>query len=391
MPKRLRTTRSATRWGSLLAGLLAIAAITGTAQASVAATNPTGLGFNGTFSAFTPWSIGGGGVQCANYGTPSTAPRLRGNFTFAANVAGMANSGKFTLPADPDPSTYPLEACDLLTGNQAMGLGTDGYYGLMVYVPQHWTIPSSFFTGIEIQEYHFQNVYGAPIAFQLHADHVTLALQTGSCNNHTTASPGCANYSNADGPGGYTGNMPGYYVIPPGALQQGAWNEMLMHVHWASDGSGQIQTWYRVNGVNAWTQSSSVTKIPTVQWDNTTGCCAVSYVDQTEAYAGALTAPVSLWLGKDVAGSTFNSVANAMTVAPAPSTATQPPAPRRSAARAHHEARIKGRRRGAHRDGRRCVSLTQVRRLSHHKVRVRHVGGLTATVKRGAIVCTWRG
>jgi Polysaccharide lyase len=309
--------RRATRWGALLGVLAATAAMFGAAQASVAAASPaglspSGLSFNGTFSALTPWTTGGGGAQCANYRTPSKSPRLRGDFNFATNVAGMANAGQFTLPADPNPSTYPLEACDLLTGNQPMKLGTDGYYGIMAYVPQGWRIPGTFFTGIEIQEYHFQNVYGAPIALQLHADHVTLALQTGSCNNHATARPGCAYHSNADGPHGYTGNMPGYYAIPPGALQQGAWNEILMHVHWASDGSGQIQTWYKVKGASAWTQSSNLTNIPTVQWDSTKSCCYSSYSDQTEAYTGALTAPVSVWLANDVAGSTSNAVTATM-------------------------------------------------------------------------------
>ena len=400
MPKRSWKTWFATRWLLLLAGVMASAAMAGTAQASTAVSNRSGLGFDGTFSTLTPWATGGGGVQCANTGTPSTTPRLRGNFNFAANVAGMANSGEFTLPTDPDPSTYPLEACDLLTGSQPMGLGTDGYYGLMVYVPQGWTIPTKFFTGIEIQEYHFQNVYGAPIAFQLHADHVTLALQTGACNNHTTVSPGCAYHSNADDPSGSPGNLPGYYVIPPGALQQGAWNDMLMHVAWASDGTGQIQTWYKVNGAGAWTQSSNVTNIPTVQWDNTTGCCAPSYVDETEAYTGALTAPVSLWLGNDVAGSTFTSVANAMTLAPAPTVAPAPPIatqptavatrlspPKPKAAPAHRRTRIRSTRRMVRTSRGRCVSVTHGRRRYPDKAtKLRYVTIRTATGKPRAIV-----
>ena len=317
MSKHSRHVGRWTSWGTLLSVFAATAAMLGASQASVAAASTpagssNGLTFNGSFSALTPWSTGGGGAQCANYHTPSKTPRLRGNFNFATNVAGMANAGEFTLPADPSPSTYPLEACDLLTGAQPMGMGTDGYYGLMVYVPQGWTIPGKFFTGIEIEEFHFQNIYGAPIAFQLHADRVTLALQTGACNNHTTVRPGCAYHSNADNPNGNPGNLPGYYVIPPGALQQGAWNEMLMHVHWASDNTGQIQTWYKTMGASAWTQSANVMNIPTVQWDVIKGCCGVAFTDETEAYTGALTAPVSLWLGNDVVASTYNAVATSM-------------------------------------------------------------------------------
>jgi hypothetical protein len=310
-------------WAPLLV-LVASAAMAGPAQASTAPTTPSGLTFDGSFTGLAPWSTGGGGAQCSNYGTPSKSPRLRGSFNLASNVAGMANAGEITLPADPDPTTYPLEACDLLTGNQPMGLGTDQYYGLAVYVPQGWTIPNTAFDGVEIAEYHFQNIYGAPISFQLHADHVTLALQTGACNDHTTVQPGCAYHSNADNPNGNPGTLPAEYVIPPGAFQEGAWNDMMMHVHWASDGTGQIQTWYKTSGETTWTQSSNGTGIPTVQWDNTQTCCYTSYVDETEAYTYGLTAPMSLWLGNDVSGTTFNAVADAMTLQPAATTTTAP-------------------------------------------------------------------
>jgi hypothetical protein len=335
LKQTLRTWRKA-RGAALLLTLMGSMVIAGTAQASTptAPPLPAGVSFDGTFSTMSPWTSAGGGVQCANYGTPSQSPRLRGTFTQASNVNGMASSGEFTLPTDTNTSTYPLEACDVLTGAQPIGLGTDAYYGLSVYVPQGWTIPSSFFAGVEIEEYHFQNIYGAPIAFQLHADHVTLALQTGACNNHTTVAPGCVYHSNADSPNGNPGNLPASYVIPPGALQQGQWNQMLMHVHWASDNTGQIQTWYKTASSSTWNSSSNISGIPTVQWDNTGACCASSYVDETEAYSGPLTAPMSLWLGNDVTGSSFTATANAMTLAP-PTPVTTPaptqPAPKQPA------------------------------------------------------------
>jgi Polysaccharide lyase len=307
----------ARRLGPLLAVLVAGATMSSAGPASAATQQTSSLGssgltFNGSFSGLTPWSTGGGGAQCSNYGTKSQSPRLRGTLSFATNVAGMANAGVFTLPADTNSSTYPLEACDVLPKPQPVGLGTDGYYGLMVYEPAGWTIPNKAFDGIEIEEYHFQNVYGAPISFQLHADHVTLAVQTGACNNHTTKVPGCAYHSNADNPNGNPGNLPAYYAIPKGAFQEGSWNEIMMHVHWANDSTGQIQTWYKTMGASAWTQSTNITGIPTVQWDITHGSVGNTYVDETEAYTGALSAPVSVWLGNDVVGPTFNAVAAAM-------------------------------------------------------------------------------
>jgi hypothetical protein len=352
LKQTLRTWRKA-HGAALLLTLMGSMVIAGTAQASTATPAlPAGLTFDGNFSTLNPWQQGGGGAQCANYGTPSNSPRLRGTYTQAPGVAGMGSSGEFTLPADSNTSTYPLEACDLLTGSQPMALGADGYYGLMVYVPQGWTIPSSFFTGVEIEEYHFQNIYGAPISFQLHANHVTMALQMGACNSHTTATPGCVYHSNADNPNGNPGTLPAEYVIPPGALVQGQWNEMLLHVHWADDSSGQIQTWYKTTNESAWTQSSNVTGVPTVQWDNTTTCCDSSYVDETEAYSGSLSAPMSLWLGDDLAGTSFNAVSNSMGSAP-------PPPPTNPPAKPHKKAGPLARK----------TSVPHHHKVKHHKVK----------------------
>jgi Polysaccharide lyase len=259
----------------------------------------------------------GGGAQCANYGTPSKPPRLRGTFTLDQAIVGQGtSSGRFDLPADSAPGTYPLEACDLVTGSQPLGLGSDAYYGLMVYVPQGWTIANKAFWGVAIAGYHFQNIWGAPIEFELHPDHVTLSLETGGCYPYTTSTPGCQYRSNADN-SSCTSNsshtcLPALYVIPRGALAQGRWNEIIMHVHWAADSSGQIQTWYRVKGSSGWTQSSNVNGYPTVQWNNANGCCSANYVDEHMAYTAALTAPLTLWLDNILTGPSFNTIATQM-------------------------------------------------------------------------------
>ena len=239
------------------------------------------------------------GVQCSNTGTPSKAPRYRGTFSLDTRIVGQGTaSARITLP--PTPAGYSLTACDLLTPTAPLGLNTDGYYGLMFYVPSGWTIPNDDFTGVEIEEFHFQNIYGAPIAWQLHPDHLTLALETGACASHTTAAPGCTDRSNADNPSANPGRLPAEYAIPNGGVLLGQWNEIVMHVHWASDNSGQIQTWYKVKGATTWNAGTSISGIPTVQWDITHGCCAAGALQETEAYTGAVTAPVSIWLDNDV-------------------------------------------------------------------------------------------
>ena len=83
--------------------------------------------------------------------------------------------------------------------------------------------------------------------------------------------PSCASRSNADAPRGASPNLPGYYAIPPGALVQGKWNEIMLHVVWSDGAGGAFQSYYRVKGGGPWTQSSAVTGIPTVQWDNALG------------------------------------------------------------------------------------------------------------------------
>ncbi len=264
-----------------------------------------------------PWTASGGGPQCANYGTPSKPPRLRGNLYVSSPIhgAGVAG-GRFELPTDPDPVTFPLEACGLVTGPRPIGLGTDSYYGLMVYVPRGWRVANKAFFGVNIKEFHFQNIWAAPVIFQLHPRYVTLALETGACNPHTSSNPGCQYRSNA-GHRRCTSTLfyrclPGYYAIPPGAFVQGRWNEILMHVHWASNRTGEIQTWYRVMGATTWTPSAVVKGYPTVQWNVTTGCCDPKYVDETEAYTAALSAPLSVWLANDVSATSFRSVAAAL-------------------------------------------------------------------------------
>lgn len=282
------------------------------------ASGTSALTFNGTFgNSLAPWTTGGGGAQCSNYGTPSRSPRLRGTFAFdTSNVGAGFASGKFTLPADPNFSTYPLEACDLDTASMPVGIGTDMYYGLMVYVPSGWTIPNKAFTGVNILELHFQNVWGSPVTLQLHPDHVTVALETGGCTPYTSALAGCQYRSNADNTGCRSNSthtcLPGYYAMPPGAFVQGSWNEVLLHIHWASDSTGAIQAWYKQKGQTTWTQSLNIAGLPTVQWNSSRGCCYTNYRDETEAYTAGLTAPLSIWLDNDVAGTSLASVESTM-------------------------------------------------------------------------------
>ncbi|HUY22361.1 MAG TPA: heparin lyase I family protein, partial [Acidimicrobiales bacterium] len=260
----------------------------------------------------TPWQ----NAQCAPT-TPSKSPRYRGTATYDPTNQPLTGQSSylFSLPTDPSPSTYPLEACDVISASKPLAIGADGYYGMMVYVPKGWSIPNRAFNGIEIAELHFQNVDGAPISLQLHPDHVTLALETGACSNHATTSPGCVIRSNADANCKSTTTytcLPGQYAIPIGAFVQGAWNEIILHANWETSYTGQIQTWYKVKGASSWTQSSNLSNIPTIQYDATRGSAYTGYNDILEAYTAALSAPVTVSLGGYTSGTSFATVAGQM-------------------------------------------------------------------------------
>jgi hypothetical protein len=252
-------------------------------------------------------------AQCSNTGTPSTPPRLRGSLHYATKIVGQgAGSLRIDLPADTNAKTFPLEACNTETAPKPIGLGTDSYYGLMVYEPTGFTIPNTYFGGVQIEEFHFQNIFGSPVNWELHTDHITLALNTGSCVNHSNPHPTCAFRSNADQPNRDGPNLPAYYVIPPGQFVGGQWYELAMHVHWASDNTGVVQTWWKVRGAATWTASADVTGIPTVQFDSVRGCCGANYEDEMEAYTFALSKPFSVWLDNNISGPTLASVEASM-------------------------------------------------------------------------------
>ncbi len=269
------------------------------------------LTFDGNFNAgLSAWTATGGGAQCANYGTPSQNQRRRGNFVLERGVAGPGVTvGRFDLP--PSAPSLPLQGCEL-THPVALDLGSDQYYGYMFYVPHGWRTGTRQFWGIAVAQFHFQNIWGSPIQFQLHNDHMTVALETGACSNYLTAKPGCRYRSNGDVVGCVSNAhhtcLPALYAIPS-PMRQGAWHELIMHVHWASDSSGQIQVWHRLLGQDGWRETVNLRGHPTVQWDITHGCCYRTATDKVGAYRGQAKVPVSVWEDNILVGPDFAVVA----------------------------------------------------------------------------------
>lgn len=272
--------------------------------------HPGVLSFNGGFESgsLSAWTHHDGGVQCANYGVASNRSHRRGTvYVVRTPVDGLKDVARFDLPST-DPPHFATSVCELLHRVPLL-LGTDVYYGYMFYVPKHWSAETRAFWGVETAQFHFENIWCSPISFQLHATHMTLALETGACRTFRTRRPGCTWRSNADVASGP--DLPPYYVAPPG-MQRGVWHEVIMHVHWAADDSGQIDVWTRLRGDSAWSQTVHFRGHPTVQWSRAAGCCLAAAVDKVGAYRGASTVPVSVWLANITSGTTFAAVAATM-------------------------------------------------------------------------------
>lgn len=266
------------------------------------------VSFDGRFQhGVIDWRRTGGGPQCANYGTPSKPPRLRGNLTLV-RVKGIP-AARFDLPPARLPS-FPLEACEIIV-KRPLRLGTDGYYGYMVYVPSRWSTQAQSFWGITVAQFHFQNIWAAPIVFELHNTHMTLALETGACHSYLTSRPGCRWRSNADNPDGRPGNLGAHYVLPP-PMRRGVWQQIILHVRWSAGRNGMIQIWHRDEGTSDWTRSVNLHGYPTVQWDLAIGCCRQVAFDKIGAYRGLARYPVSVRESNFVIGTSFGAVARAL-------------------------------------------------------------------------------
>jgi hypothetical protein len=245
--------------------------------------------FNGALEqgSYAPWSR----PQCANYGQLNNTTRTFGNFFLDTSVVGQGkNSGRFDLPAD----ASHLTRCGL-TIPRNVGAGTDDYYSLMFYLPTGWTPGTAAFWGVVIAQLNQQNLGpgGPTIALQAHSDHVTFVMQTGVASTTTPTHPYQYN-SLADNATNRYVNLPSLYAVPPG-MQLGVWHELVMHIHWATDSTGQIEVWHRVKGQSAWTKTASLSGYPTLQ-TNPDGSYPQGTIDMIGAYRAQSTAPTSVWL-----------------------------------------------------------------------------------------------
>lgn len=278
---------------------------------------PTGGGGSLTFTAnfdngvFSPLQ----GAQCMNTGTNTPPPRYRGDIYFENSIVGQGSTAtQITMPVTP--SGYSLTACDMLTPPQPFVQDQSEYIGMMFYEPAGETISNTGLFGGQtvIYELHTQFVWGSPVTLVLtNSGAVQIELETGSCHPAGSSNPGCqyraAGVNFPCSPGvGYTCAGGALYVIPPGQVVKGAWNEIILHAVWASDKTGSLQGYYKVKGASTWNLGSSISGIPTVQWNNAQSGPSGTQLDSPEIYCFGLSSPLTLYFDNLVDGTGLGAV-----------------------------------------------------------------------------------
>ncbi|MBX4201992.1 hypothetical protein KW803_03850 [Candidatus Saccharibacteria bacterium] len=224
----------------------------GSAIASATVTVSGGGGsfiFKGDYEAAgnAPWTQ----ISCSNYGYALGVNGAIANFgPFYKDTAGATHNGdnvssgqgtyfgEFSIPAD----TTHKQRCQNAITTRPTTINAGEYFSLMVYVPVGWT-PGTSAWGPAIAELNYQTTLtdnsGKPLALTLKPDHVTLNMNTGKMNSTGSV---FSNTSDADLPATCKGTLLpcAQYVIPPGKLVQGAWNEIIVYDYFTTSNTGIV-------------------------------------------------------------------------------------------------------------------------------------------------------
>ncbi len=248
---------------------------------------PSGLIFDGGLDtgSYKPWIA----PQCHNGSNPvDTSQQHFGTYTVDTQTVGQ---GTYSLRLDLPAWSGGRTRCQVITP-RPLGVGSDDYYSLMFYLPVGFnpgTVAS--YAGLQIAELNYEGLCNgtANLSLQAHSSHVTLVLATGTA---TSVYPYCQYRSNADAKGGP--NLPPLYAVPR-PMQLGVWHELLIHVHWAADSTGQVDVWHRLKGRPNWRRTAHLFGYPTLQV-RPDGSMPAATLDDIQAYRLASTAPTTVWL-----------------------------------------------------------------------------------------------
>jgi Polysaccharide lyase len=260
--------------------------------------------FRGDFETgnISQWSWG---AQCANYGLANDATTTWGNlFVVQDNKAQGAYAGRFDLPA-----AGTRAYCEVLRKRTLGSDGSDAYYALEAYYPANWQEPSPAGWGGVTAQLNYTGVggIGPPVGLISHANRVNIALMSGAVNTSKVAT-----YSSGwDG----EGNLPcslNCRIVPEGALTRGVWHQFIVHVRWASDSTGMVETWWKRKGESAWKAEAKMSGYPTLQWAAGGSLPSLGWLssDHIGLYRGPASFPLSLWLDGFCSATTFAAAAS---------------------------------------------------------------------------------
>ena len=224
------------------------------------------------------------GSQCA--GDNINNGIARGTYSIDTSpVAQGRYSAHFSLP-----SATVSNACEVVQ-KRTLNTGSDDYYAIDLMFPSNWQEPSPAGWGMVVAQFNYENIgTGPPIGLFAYAGKLALVIQSGPVVN--TA----ATYTTGpDNNGNMHCSTATCQIIPQGQMTLGVWHQVIVHVHWATDATGSVETWWKRKGEASWTPEARFGG-PTVQWTGTSPFAAsFATYDKIGAYRGYASFPLSVW------------------------------------------------------------------------------------------------
>jgi hypothetical protein len=274
------------------------------------AVNPTLRGDNG--SKRGTWvdntsSYSGVPTNCIQQGT-TPAP---GDGSHAVMIHANAGTGGSVA-----------QDCIWMSSWRYISYPSDVYYGMLWYFPSGSYNDPSGGAHDEISEFNWHPFINAgPLGYSVFGDTMQFYVSTGAWQR-----TGLAQYSNGaryeNGQAGSNmGPVSNWRIIPKGSLVRDKWIETIVHVHYANDSSGAIQSWYRLKGQSTWNETINQSGFPTIDWGPDSGQNftwtpnnenGVTTMDHLGVYrTGDTNAPnTTFWIDNYQRQPTFNAVAS---------------------------------------------------------------------------------
>ncbi len=144
------------------------------------------------------------------------------------------------------------ESTEVARGFSDQGAGSEYYYAFSFLVPEDWLDPKGWALIVQFYTQSFSVFLGPPpISIDAGARELRAQVHTGR-------------FPIASGPRVGQEYRRSFLIAP--TLNPGRWNDLVVHVRWAADGSGFLHIWHRV-GSGWWRRAVWVDGIPTLRYN----------------------------------------------------------------------------------------------------------------------------